>query len=176
MDQNGLLENWLLRIAESNHIQYASITVRREVYEKLGAFYGSTYGEDWEMWVRLAKHYPVAYTPETLADYREHANSISGNKFSNGESIRDIKLVMDIFKNYLPESKRNAVLRKTKKNFAWYSWSIANSIWHRTHNRQITRRIIKQTFTISKSNFTICWELGKLYMRTILSRKKAIET
>ena len=28
--------------------------------------------EDWEMWVRIAAHYDVAYTPEILAEYRLH--------------------------------------------------------------------------------------------------------
>jgi len=30
------------------------MVVKREVYEKLGGFYGVEYGEDWEMWVRIA--------------------------------------------------------------------------------------------------------------------------
>jgi len=170
MNHDGLLENWLLRIAESNYIQYACITVRREVYERLGAFFGTTYGEDWEMWVRIAQYYPVAYTPECLADYRIHETSISGDKFLKGESVKDIKKVMNVFKTYLPKSKQKTVLRKTKRNFAWYSWFIANSTWHRTQNKQATRTLIKQAFLISKPYFKISWELGKLYIRTIINK------
>ena len=37
-----------------------------------------TYGEDWEMWVRIAAHHPVWYEPEPLAVYRKHGISLSG--------------------------------------------------------------------------------------------------
>jgi glycosyltransferase involved in cell wall biosynthesis len=73
----GLLDNWLLRIARTQALQYACTVVRRSVYEQLGGFYGTNYAEDWEMWVRIARHYPVGYLPETLADYRHRTHSIS---------------------------------------------------------------------------------------------------
>ena len=60
MQNDGILENWLVRIAERNLLQYSAITVQRSVYETLGGFYGSTGGEDWEMWVRIAQKYAVA--------------------------------------------------------------------------------------------------------------------
>jgi len=170
MSREGLLENWLLQIAEMNYIQYASITVRREVYEQLGSFFGTTYGEDWEMWVRIAQYYPVAYTPESLADYRMHETSISGDKFLKGESIKDIVKVMNTFKMYLPKPKQKTVMRKAKRNFAWYSWLMANTTWHRNQNRQATRRLITKAFIISKPYFRISWELGKLYIRTIIGK------
>src|SRR5690606_9996471 len=36
--KNGLFENFLLHIGERQHVQYATITVKREVYEQLGSF------------------------------------------------------------------------------------------------------------------------------------------
>ncbi|CAM3798144.1 hypothetical protein POKO110462_20260 [Pontibacter korlensis] len=83
----GLIPNWLLRIDKRQQILYAAITVRREVNEKLGGFYSITYGKDWEMWVRIARSYPIACTPETLAAYRKHSNSITSNKFITGEHL-----------------------------------------------------------------------------------------
>jgi glycosyltransferase involved in cell wall biosynthesis len=64
MDTAGILDNWLLRLAQRQRLQYCTVTVKREVYERLGSFYGVDYGEDWEMWMRIACHYPVAYEPE----------------------------------------------------------------------------------------------------------------
>jgi hypothetical protein len=52
--KRGILQNWLERIAAKQYIQYVSIAVRREVCENFGGFYGTSYGEDWEMWVRNA--------------------------------------------------------------------------------------------------------------------------
>ncbi len=57
------------------------------MYENLGAFYGVDYGEDWEMWVRIARHYPVAYTPQVLAAYRLHAASISGRSYASAKNL-----------------------------------------------------------------------------------------
>src|SRR6266404_5845162 len=37
-DEPGILENWVERIAEAQRIQTPSIVVRREVYERIGAF------------------------------------------------------------------------------------------------------------------------------------------
>ncbi len=92
----GLLTDWLPKLAEHTRIQYVAIAVKREAYEKLGSFYGVTYGEDWEMWARVARDYPIAYTPELLAEYREHINSISSHSFITGKNIRDIAKVLGI--------------------------------------------------------------------------------
>ena len=100
--EEGILKNGLLLIAEKQRIQYAAITVRREVYEKLGGFYGLTYAEDWEMWTRIAQYYPVAYTPEILAEYRKHTQSISGAKFLNGEYLQDLNKAMEMIQAHLP--------------------------------------------------------------------------
>src|SRR5690554_6873556 len=80
-----ILCNWLNKIAGQQRIQYAAMVVKREVYEKLGGFYGACYGEDWEMWVRIARFYPVSYTPEVLAQYRVHSNSISSKHALSGQ-------------------------------------------------------------------------------------------
>ena len=90
----GLLENWLLKIARRQRLQFCAVTVKRQVYESLGGFYGVSYGEDWEMWTRIAAHYPVAYTPAPLAEYRFHIRSISGRSFLRAENVRDIRWVI----------------------------------------------------------------------------------
>ncbi len=71
------------------------------MYEELGSFYGLTYGEDWEMWVRIARHYPFAYTPQILAVYRKHKVSISGKKFVNGDYLMDISRAMQMILYHL---------------------------------------------------------------------------
>lgn len=168
---DGILKNWLPRIAERNHIQYAAISVRREVYETLGSFYGSTGGEDWEMWVRIAHRYPVAYTPICLAEYREHEDSITGAKFLNGETLRDSKRVMEIVQSYLPESQRRAVLKRSKQQYAWYGVHIAISAWRRTSSRQVAHAIIKQVLQMHKKDLAIYWPISKLYLKMLLRKK-----
>ncbi|WP_162343338.1 glycosyltransferase family 2 protein [Cyclobacterium salsum] len=117
-DQEGILSNWLTKIAGKQRIQYAAMVVKREVYETLGGFYGTSYGEDWEMWVRIAKSYPVAYSPKVLAQYRTHPQSISWNHSSFSQIHSDLIFVLDKIRIHLPEQDRKKVLKKSKFNSA----------------------------------------------------------
>lgn len=116
----GLLEDWLVRIAGRQYIQPPAIVVKREVYEQLGSFFAIHFGEDWEMWVRIAAHYPVAYSPRHLAEYRYHTQNISTRSFISGQSIRDIRTAIDIIQGYLPTHLRRPLRRLAERNFALY--------------------------------------------------------
>ncbi|WP_205499839.1 glycosyltransferase family 2 protein [Rufibacter psychrotolerans] len=168
--EDGILDNWLLRIAERQRIQYASIVVRREVYEHLGSFFGLTYGEDWEMWVRIAKHYPVAYTPQVLADYRKHLSSISGQKFLNGQYLMDIAHAMNLIQDHLPENQRKAVLERSRHAYAHYGVSVANRIWHATHNRRNVQEHIKHTLVMHHGGFRLYLKIIKIYLKIVTNR------
>lgn len=122
MEEPGILPNWLETIATRQRLQPPAIVVKREVYEKLGGFFAVHYGEDWEMYTRIAARYPVAYSPKYLAQYRVHTNNITSNAYLKGQHINDLKTVANIIQNYLPENKRawakNTALR-TKS--IWFS-------------------------------------------------------
>ncbi|WP_225975138.1 glycosyltransferase family 2 protein [Anseongella ginsenosidimutans] len=66
MDKPGVLSDWLSTIARRQRLQPPAIVVKRLVYEHLGGFFAFHFNEDWEMWVRIAAHYPVAYSPSGL--------------------------------------------------------------------------------------------------------------
>ncbi len=148
--QEGILENWLLKIGERNRIQYASIVVRRGVYEQIGSFCGVTYGEDWEMWARIAHQFPVAYTPQTLADYRKHMSSISGNKSLYGEYLDDLADVMQSIQQYLPIDKKEAVLRESKKFYSHHGVRLANELWHISHDKQAIGKLFRKLTAMHK--------------------------
>jgi len=66
-----LLDNW---------IWTSCAMVRRECFEKVGNFDDQSIAigrDDWNMWVRIAVHYPVFYLNEILVHYRVHARSFS---------------------------------------------------------------------------------------------------
>jgi len=102
--ESGILRNWLERIAVQQRIQTPSIVARRSVYENLGGFDRclSCYGEDWEMWIRIAAHYPIWYEVEPLALYRMHSASLSRQAARTGADIRDLRRVIGIVQSYLP--------------------------------------------------------------------------
>lgn len=47
------------------------VMIRRAVFDRVGLFHEDfLIGEDWEMWLRIAKSYPIDYVPHYLADLR----------------------------------------------------------------------------------------------------------
>jgi lipopolysaccharide transport system permease protein len=115
MKNDGILSDFLPKIAYKQRTQYVAMVVRRSIYEHLGAFYGVTYGEDWEMWVRIAHRYPIAYTPDTLAEYRGHANSITSQRSSTGKSFEDLLFVINSIQRYIPEKDRTTLWHRSMK-------------------------------------------------------------
>lgn len=131
-----ILPNWLETLAERQRPQYVAMVVKRSVYEKLGAFYGVVYGEDWEMWARIAKYYPVAFNPKILAQYRQHDDSISGSSYATGKNLRDITKVINTINTYLPEEKRKHLKYVARKNYAYYAFAKRSSLWQRSHKHE----------------------------------------
>ena len=168
MDQEGILENWLTRLCERQRIQYVSIVVRRAVYEKLGSFYGVEYGEDWEMWVRIAARYKMAYLPEVLAEYRKHFSSISGKSFLTGKNMHELTTVMDKIQHYIPEKRRTSVIKSSKRFYAHYALRVANDLWKYFKHRQGAASQVKAAWSMSR-DITLFYKILKLYTRITLN-------
>jgi glycosyltransferase involved in cell wall biosynthesis len=59
-ETNGIIYNWLERIAVMQRIQFAAMVVKRSVYETLGGFSENAgSAADWEIWKRISAYYPV---------------------------------------------------------------------------------------------------------------------
>jgi len=161
-----ILENFLQKTAEGIKLQPPSIVVKREVYERLGGFYAVHYGEDWEMWARIAANYSVAYSPKVLAHYRYIGGaSITQHSIANGQNIRDIIKVIDIIQNYLPLNQRSRLRRKGRFNYAMYCASLANSLL-RTNP---AAAIIQAEGALSMSkDIRVCIALAKFFFRNLL--------
>jgi glycosyltransferase involved in cell wall biosynthesis len=127
--ENGILSNWLEKIATGQRITTPSIVVRRDVYEKLGGFDRrfSCAGEDWEMWVRIAAEYPVWFEVEPLAAYRvKRAGSLTGDSVRTGKLVRDMRkateIVASYLPTYLPKALADELSSKARETYA--QWSI----------------------------------------------------
>lgn len=119
--RDGILADWLNRLALKQRLQYSSVVVKRQVYEAVGGFYGVHYGEDWEMWVRIASKYSFVYTPQVLASYRGHNSSISSKSHKSGQNFKDIKWVIDQIQNSLPEDQRKRWRRVALRQYASFT-------------------------------------------------------
>jgi glycosyltransferase involved in cell wall biosynthesis len=117
--ESGVLHNWLEHLALEQRIMTPSIVVRRAAYESLGGFDSRLVcAEDWEMWMRIAAHYPIWYEPEPLALYRMHTDSNTGRHVRSGEDISYTCRAIEIFKKYLPVEIAAHVSRKARETYA----------------------------------------------------------
>lgn len=106
MDQPGILDNWLEKIARVQTIRCPAIVVKRKVYESIGGYcHDAGFAADWEMWKRIAVNYPVAYQPQILACYRVHSESETFRLQKSSSDIQDIQKSIAISQAYLPPEK-----------------------------------------------------------------------
>ncbi|MES2787320.1 MAG: glycosyltransferase family 2 protein [Pseudomonadota bacterium] len=164
---SGLIADWLGKIAVETRLQVASIAVRRSVYEELGGFFGVSYGEDWEMWVRIACRYPFAYTSQTLADYRVHPASISGGKLRSGAAIDDLLWVVGTTSLYLPDGMRKSVRAKALGAIAVEAVRNAGSLWHEGAEVAAVRRQLSRARSLGCPP-RLWWPLLKLQLKVAL--------
>jgi glycosyltransferase involved in cell wall biosynthesis len=150
-----ILENWLYKLAEHPRLQYVAITVKREVYEALGSFYLAHYGEDWEMWARIAKHYPTAYCPEFLAEYRQHQNSITWRSYQTGQNVKDIGRVTTQITSYLPVKDQQKMLRNAQKNYVYWVLNETFGAWFTNKNNKLAYTQIKTILGIYRDRYII---------------------
>lgn len=72
----GRKNDYTLLLTQGNFIPYMTAMVRTKVYQSLGLFEKKLrYMADWEMWIRIAKDYPLAYLAQPLAHYHLHGKN-----------------------------------------------------------------------------------------------------
>ena len=168
METPGILDNWLARLAQRQRLQFCTVTVKREVYEKLGGFYGVNYGEDWEMWVRIAQHYPMGYEPEVLAAYRLHGKSISGQSYATAKNLKDLQWVIRAIQQYLPEAEKAELYREAMKFYAHYGIKIANDLWYGLRSREGAKIQVQEALSMHVDPLLL-WKISKLYIKMTLN-------
>jgi glycosyltransferase involved in cell wall biosynthesis len=122
----GIVPDLLERLAVFNGIMFPSIAVRRSAYEALGGFHPELFhAADWDMWKRIAAHYPVWYEPEALALYRIHQQSDTSRLMRTGANIRDARHAIAIAERYLPADRAARLSREARLHHALYAIELA---------------------------------------------------
>jgi glycosyltransferase involved in cell wall biosynthesis len=68
----------LPRLLRKNFINTSSVVVRKRVLEEVGGFSSSIrFGEDLELWARIAAHYPILTLTEVLEVRTEHGGNVT---------------------------------------------------------------------------------------------------
>ncbi|NJE76716.1 glycosyltransferase [Thermococcus sp. ES12] len=89
------------RLLRENFIGSPTLLIRRECFKRTGLFDPKlTSSQDWDMWLRIAKHYKFEYVSEIVAKYYVHGRQISFNmgKYIPGRE-RFIRKHHDIWRN-----------------------------------------------------------------------------
>jgi glycosyltransferase involved in cell wall biosynthesis len=137
----GVVDDWLLRIASGQRVTTPSFVVRRSTYEAVGGFGVPTYGEDWEMWIRIAARFPVWFEPEPLAVYRmERPGSLSGDVMGTAGPARYMLDVTDVVASYLPTylgpERAEAALARARRMYARWAVAAAFDLARARHRRE----------------------------------------
>lgn len=122
----GVIAEWLPRIAEACWLQTPAIVVKRQVYEQLGGFCPQANSAfDWEMWKRIAVHYPFWYEPQPLACFRQHPASESDGIIKTGRQLADTRRAIEISRAYLPEAVTEEFSNAARNHYAFYALDLA---------------------------------------------------
>jgi len=120
----GVLPNFIEKIGVSNRIQFPAIVVSRSAYERLGTFrLDLPYAADWEMWIRIAAHFPVWYEPNVLAAFRGHSESATAALMRSGEALVDLRRCIEISHRWLPPERAETISRAAKEHV--YLWMLS---------------------------------------------------
>ncbi len=174
MPKAGIFGDFLWNIAQKQMLQVVAMVVKRSVYEKLGGFFAVDYCEDWEMWIRIAAHFPVAYSPKCLALYRtgpSNEGTITSNTLLKGQNFGNVKKVIEIAQHYLPPAQRRYIKSMARKNYSMHIAKSSNKMY--SYNPKAAFRQAMGALKLHQNIRTIYWvmKLYLLHFQKALSKK-----
>ena len=176
LKEPGLLNNWLEKMVVSNRIKTPSVVVRRSVYEELGGFDERLlFSEDWEMWVRIAANFAVAYEPEPLAVYRFKPLESLSPPFVK-VIMQDMCVATNIMESYLsqylPPDVAYKLLKQTKEILAEWPLRIAKQ---KLSEKDITTGVMLLRLSLKCSqSLRILKKILNIIIKSQLSRIKTL--
>jgi hypothetical protein len=166
---SGILEKGLERLAQEQRIMTPSIVVRRSVYEELGGFDSRLIcSEDWEMWVRIAAHYPIWYEVEPLALYRMHPDSNTGRHVGTAQDMKYTRAAIEMFKHQLPEDRAGRLTRQARETYALAAIRTARALLGRGDFAGV-RAQLREAIRLSHS-FKVTSKIAWFLIRTCTQR------
>jgi glycosyltransferase involved in cell wall biosynthesis len=98
-------------IASNNLVAFPTVVVRKCCLDEVG-FFSSRLGfsNDFEMWMRVALHYDVAYLAEPTIKYRIHPGQDTNNFAGTLKGVQDLfeakRLVLDKYRELIPNHRQ----------------------------------------------------------------------
>jgi glycosyltransferase involved in cell wall biosynthesis len=69
----------LTSLLDGNFVVPPTTLIRKSCYDKVGVYDEDLPWEDWDMWMRIARHYSFLCSPIPFAKYRQHNKSYTGS-------------------------------------------------------------------------------------------------
>jgi hypothetical protein len=151
-ESSGVLENWVARIGVACRPACAAMVVRRQVYERLGGFSAEARSAwDWEMWKRVAVHYPVWYAPRSLARVLSHDDRETEHLRDSGSQVADALRCIELSHQEYPHAYTEEITRKAKEHLAGYALNFLARDQLRAGNYPAAFANIRQALRSSQS-------------------------
>lgn len=125
--------NMYEKLLTENFIPALTVFIRKECFDKVGGFDNNLWAEDYDMWLRISKEFPIAFIDEPLAYYRIHDSNLSHTAVSFA-TFKVIRAIMK--KQYNNEPLKHQYI---KKNYLF----------------------IKLWYTLIKNRLLRAWIIGK---------------
>ena len=173
----GQVLNTLL---QGNFIPGLTTLIRRSCYDEVGLYDENLPWEDWDMWMRIARHYSFLYSPTPSAKYRIHEKSLS--RSDPGRMLRDsFRVCLKQFRLGDLTEHQKSTLTVTLLNFATQLYDrndkqasdILLALWQATGNKRAGWMYRFARFGVSFRGWQRAnsWRLRLLRVRRIIVKR-----
>jgi glycosyltransferase involved in cell wall biosynthesis len=118
--------NMYEKLLTEDIIPALTVLIRKECLDKVGGFDNNLKAEDYDMWLRMAKEFPMAFIDEPLAYYRIHDTNISHTVVSF-DAFKTIFAIMK--KQYSEGPLKHQYIKKNILYFKFWYTLIKNRLF-----------------------------------------------
>jgi len=138
----GIIENFCRAALLGYPIHSSAVAVPRHVFEQIGGFpIGEHLGEDGHMWLRIALHYPIAYSACICSAYHCEAEGRSCINRNARGSVRDNFLLVELATEAISDGLVRDSERKYLQEYC-AKYTIAAAVDHVFWGRGGTARVL----------------------------------
>lgn len=128
VEQEPREDNYVNMLRRNYIGMHAAVTYRRTVFAALGRFDTSLGAcEDYDLYLRITRHFPIHRHDDLVAEYRQHAENMSSNP---GLMLRAVL-------NVLRSQRRFAGVNKQ----TWEAWKAGERNWKRYYGDRLIKRV-----------------------------------
>lgn len=155
-------EGWIFeQFLYNNFIPAVSVMIRADCFRKVGRYDETLVFEDWDMWLRLARHYRFRCLPEPAACYRVVSNSMvrtRSHAISVSAEVMYIKCLNRGWLDAYPQYRNRVTESLRHLAYDWYKTNDPRRRWAMTS-------LLRQEFRRGHLAAWLSMQLGIPYSR-----------